>query len=195
MTPRTAKIATPNVVLATPVLGGTGGMGSTPMIMGHSDSSSGHGGQGVLMASSSSGAGLGGFNAVGRTPLRDQFGLNQTPQHEGMHGNSDTFSVSDAASVSGQSMMSSRYERERDRLNRAELKSRLQALPEPEYTYEIAVPEVPGQVHCLLHHVFFVSITIMHPSSFCRIHHIDHFSSILRHPSSNNTHRRTTTRT
>ena len=112
MTPRSAKVATPNVVLATPVLGGTGGMGSTPMILGHSDnsSSSSHGGQGVLMASSSSGAGMGGFNGVGRTPLRDQFGLNQTPQHEGMHGgNSDTFSVSDAASVSGQSMMSSRY--------------------------------------------------------------------------------------
>ena len=30
-------------------------------------------------------------------------------------------------------------------MNRAELKSRLQALPEPEYTYEIAVPELPGQ--------------------------------------------------
>ena len=138
MTPRTAKIATPNVVLATPVLGGTGGMGSTPMILGHSDSSSSSGmhggGQGVLMASSSSGdppsfspslptnltpsnppslpptcllmcnyesfthrlltassslssttttAIASGFNGVGRTPLRDQFGLNQTPQHEG----------------------------------------------------------------------------------------------------------------
>ena len=124
MDPRSAKLATPNAVLSTPSLGGTGGMGSTPMIMGHSD--------GVLMASSASVPPAAGF---GRTPLRDQFGLNAG--HD-----SDNFSVSDAASVSGQSMVSSRYERERERFHRAELKSQLRALPEPEFTYEIALPAV-----------------------------------------------------
>jgi pre-mRNA-splicing factor CDC5/CEF1 len=132
--PRSAKAATPNVVLATPasVLGGGHG-GATPLLAGHADA--------VFMAvpssSSSSSA------AVGRTPLRDQFGLN-VPGHGHGHGNDDAFSVSDANTVA-QSVASSRFDRERERAQRAQLRSQLQALPEPEFTYEIALPAVADE--------------------------------------------------
>jgi pre-mRNA-splicing factor CDC5/CEF1 len=63
-----------------------------------------------------------------QTPLRDQFGLNNDV--------SDTFSVSDSMSVS------SRAERERDRVAKARLAQQLKSLPEPEYTYEISIPDI-----------------------------------------------------
>jgi pre-mRNA-splicing factor CDC5/CEF1 len=57
--------------------------------------------------------------------MRDQFGLNDM--------NSDSFT--DTTSVS------SRFDKERERQSRAQLAAQLQGLPEPEYTYEIAIPK------------------------------------------------------
>merc|ERR1719331_1966054 len=62
------------------------------------------------------------------TPLRDQFGLNDITDS----GFSDTMSVAS----------SSRADRERDRANRKRITSQLSTLPEPEYEYDISIPEI-----------------------------------------------------
>ena len=61
------------------------------------------------------------------TPLRDEFGLNDP---------SDAYSMSDSMSVS------SRMDKSRDKAFRAKISSQLRGLPEPEYTYEISIPEL-----------------------------------------------------
>lgn len=64
--------------------------------------------------------------------IRDQFGLNQSP-HDML---SDTFSVSDGFSIM------SRSEKEKSRAVKEQLLSQLNSLPEPEYTYEVALSQV-----------------------------------------------------
>mmetsp|Transcript_1666 Transcript_1666/g.1816 ORF Transcript_1666/g.1816 Transcript_1666/m.1816 type:complete len:805 (+) Transcript_1666:172-2586(+) len=81
----------------------------------------GHNGGSTPMATPGSVSGV----MVAGTPMRDQFGLNDM--------NSDSFT--DTTSVS------SRFDKERERQSRAQLAAQLQGLPEPEYTYEIAIPK------------------------------------------------------
>lgn len=60
--------------------------------------------------------------------VRDQLGLNS------FVGGDDNFSVSDVSSVM------SRGDRERSKANQMSLLSKLKSLPEPEFTYEVALP-------------------------------------------------------
>ena len=120
--PRTAVRATPNTVLATPGRG-VGGVGSTPARGGVPSASP----AAVFQASN---------GGMGRTPLRDQFGLNDPHNiHGGFRGDDDSFSVSDVASTSWRD----------DREYRAQLAGQLKSLPEPEFAYEIAIPHVEGE--------------------------------------------------
>eukprot|EP01041_Mallomonas_annulata_P011533 gene11533-24126_t len=109
--PRNAKLATPNTMLAG---------NSTPLT---TTSSS------ALVRSGSGNATP--MSLSGRTPLRDQFGLND--------GASDMASVSDMVSTS------SRMEKIREKEQKARLAAQLRGLPEPEYTYEVSVPTVEDE--------------------------------------------------
>lgn len=110
-----------NAKLATPnsVLGtpARGGPGSTPVI--HTPGS---------VTSSFGGSVAGGSKQL---LLRDQLGLNDP--------HADSFSVSDVESVT--SFASRGQERER----KQKLANQLKQLPEPEFVYEIAVPELGGE--------------------------------------------------
>jgi hypothetical protein len=109
VTPRTAKLATPNTVLATPNRPGS----YTPSVS----------------ASATPLSVAGSTYTASQTPLRDQFGLNDS-------------SVMDSYSVSDNMSFSSRADRERERIQKAKLASQLKGLPEPEFTYEITIPEI-----------------------------------------------------
>lgn len=120
--PRNARLATPNTVLGTPMRGGES-VTATPMTM---ISGVGAGTQSV--------SGVGSRRGISSTPqvMRDALGLNQQ-EYE-----SDNFSVSDVGSV-----FSSRVpDRLREREVKRVLTQQLSQLPEPEYTYEIALPSV-----------------------------------------------------
>lgn len=115
-TPRTQAMATPNILAANAQATITAATpmrnpGSTPMI--------GYGGPGSVIGGSSVGGHL-------KTPLRDQFGLND--QHF------DVFS--DLGSISSRAMKS-----QQTSLRNA-LSEQLKSLPEPEYSYEISMPTV-----------------------------------------------------
>jgi pre-mRNA-splicing factor CDC5/CEF1 len=118
-TPNNALQATPNLFVAqagvaagaTPL---SRAPGMTPMLMNASHK--------ALSAA-------GGHASALRTPLRDQFGLND-------HPNSDSFSVSDMASVS------SRQNKASASMSKSLLSQQLKSLPEPEYTYEISIPKI-----------------------------------------------------
>jgi pre-mRNA-splicing factor CDC5/CEF1 len=112
--PRSAKSATPNLLVAsTP---GHGGITPTPSRT-----------PGTVTSSFNT-VGGGASVAGGRSmQLRDQFGLNDP--------HSDAFSVSEVS-------MSSRAEKMRAREQRELLSRQLKGLPEPEYTYEVAIPSV-----------------------------------------------------
>jgi len=130
--PRDNTVATPNLVLRTPqVDAGAVGSGST-----------------VMSSKATPKA----------TPiLRDQFGLNEwqgkslavggtpapsaTPMTEyGADDHSDAFSVSDM------SMTSEISERKREKLRKLQLAEQLKSLPEPEYSYEVTIPQVEDEV-------------------------------------------------
>ena len=112
VTPRTAKLATPNTVLATPNRPGSGSY--TPSVS----------------ATATPLSVAGSTYTASQTPLRDQFGLN------------DSSAMMDSYSVSDSMSMSSRADRERERIQKAKLASQLKGLPEPEFTYEITIPEI-----------------------------------------------------
>lgn len=112
--PRSGVAATPNTVLGTPLLMGA---------KGSSDSVSGsHWKAGGSVAASASSTPL----------LRDQLGLNS--------GNAFD-NISETASVVSESM-SSVSSRAREKQLKSFLSAQLKSLPEPEYTYDIAVPDV-----------------------------------------------------
>jgi pre-mRNA-splicing factor CDC5/CEF1 len=115
--PRSGVSATPNTVLGTPLLLGAKG----------SDSVSG----------SQWKAGGSVAHSVSSTPLlRDQLGLNS-----GAFDN-----ISETASVVSESM-SSVSSRAREKQLKSFLAAQLKSLPEPEYTYDIAVPDVAPAEH------------------------------------------------
>jgi pre-mRNA-splicing factor CDC5/CEF1 len=68
--------------------------------------------------------------------LRDQFGLNNAGSDD--NASEAGFSVSDVSTVF------SRTDRKRSKLEQQLLLSQLQSLPEPEYSYEVAIPEMPN---------------------------------------------------
>lgn len=118
--PRRANLATPNVVLGqqTPLhtASHTGSMSvlSTPA-------------RGGTMHATSSLAG----GSVAGSVMRDSFGLNHSNQAQ-----DDNFSVSDVSTI----LTHSRSDKHRSKLLQQQLLAQLQALPEPEYTYEVAAP-------------------------------------------------------
>lgn len=118
--PRSSKLATPNVVLQTP---GHQSVSSTPS------------------AYSVPGNSSRGFASEGRTPMRDQYHINQFGRSNGdllpTSSDGDSFSVSDVASVSSSVMSGA----SRAKHARATLALQLSDLPEPEYTYEVTIPE------------------------------------------------------
>ena len=123
--PRSAYTATPNTILGggTPQIGAAAGAKG-----GISDSVSVSGTPSRWGFSSVAG----GSSIAGTTPLlRDQLGLN-----------SNTFdSMSDTASVISDSISSVSH-RAREKQLRSILASQLKSLPEPEYTYDLALPEL-----------------------------------------------------
>lgn len=118
--PRSSKLATPNVVLQTP--GATPGPSVTPSVAASTPN--------TLLSS-------------GRTPLRDQFHLNQFGGSElTSAADMDSFSNSDVASVTSSVASSA----SRARHARATLAMQLSGLPEPEYTYEVSIPETEEEL-------------------------------------------------
>jgi pre-mRNA-splicing factor CDC5/CEF1 len=121
--PRSSKLATPNVVLQTP---GHHSASSTP---------------GPFSTGSVQGSSRSGSSMVGRTPVRDQYHINQFGKSNGDllpdSGDADAFSVSDVASVSSSVVSGA----SRAKHARATLALQLSDLPEPEYTYEVTIPE------------------------------------------------------
>jgi pre-mRNA-splicing factor CDC5/CEF1 len=109
VTPRSAKLATPNTVLATPGRGGPGGVGSTPMM----------GTPGSVTSSFAGTTATGGSH--GSRVVRDHLRLN------------------DNAIDSFESASSLKARNKEIKLNIA---SQLKQLPEPEYEYELNIPEV-----------------------------------------------------
>eukprot|EP01038_Epipyxis_sp_PR26KG_P014993 gene14993-20168_t len=69
----------------------------------------------------------GGKGLISYTPLRDQFGLNDP------HGG-DSFSTADIGSIGGQSKRSTQF--------KEQFINQLKSLPEPEFTYEVSIPQV-----------------------------------------------------
>jgi pre-mRNA-splicing factor CDC5/CEF1 len=137
VTPRASRLATPNVVLQKAHVPGT------PLPGGSSTAST----TGSMVSSRSN-----------QTPLRDQFGLNSsaprsnltkglmsgTPLNrmtDGSGFDDDSYSVSETASVSSTRMS----EKQRIKHQRALLAAKLGNLPEPEYTYEVVIPEVENE--------------------------------------------------
>jgi pre-mRNA-splicing factor CDC5/CEF1 len=121
--PRTSKLATPNSVLA------------TPMSAMEADDASVHQGS-VSSRWTGAGSGAGAGRAVAR---RDHFGLNQS-EHM-----SDTASLMSGTGTGAGSLAGSHFtlsSRVRDKELRAMISAQLRDLPEPEYTYDIAIPEV-----------------------------------------------------
>lgn len=109
--PRNAKLATPNTILGmnTPLIGSSGSsVQNTPRIGGSVNAT-------PLL--------------IERTPLRDQFGLNDSDAYSTM---SDTISTS------------SRLDKQREREQKASLAAKLRGLPEPEFTYEVSIPQLEG---------------------------------------------------
>jgi pre-mRNA-splicing factor CDC5/CEF1 len=123
--PRSAKMATPNVVYGS----GSSAMGLTPLAHG---TPFGHGGSLMIGNGNSSNSSV----MSSRTPLRDQFGLNAGANTVLDARDSDNFSVSDVTSIS------SRMEKQRSRHLREQISSQLKGLPEPEYTYDVSLPQV-----------------------------------------------------
>jgi pre-mRNA-splicing factor CDC5/CEF1 len=137
VTPRASRLATPNVVLQKSHVPGT------PLPSGGSSVASTTGSVSNSVRSN-------------QTPLRDQFGLNSsaarssltkglmsgTPLNRladaGSSFDDDSYSVSETASVSSSKMS----EKQRIKHQRALLAAKLGNLPEPEYTYEVVIPEV-----------------------------------------------------
>lgn len=133
--PRDNTVATPNMVLRTPQTDAGGGGGA------------GLGGGSSVVSSSRGGTSR-------ATPqLRDQFGLNEwqakslavggtpahstsTPMTEYTNDNSDAFSVSDI------SMTSEISDRKREKLRKMQLAEQLKSLPEPEYSYDVTLPQL-----------------------------------------------------
>ena len=110
--PRSAKLATPNTVLATPMSGAPDGDRS---VRSHTSSSR--------------------WGAAPSSVLRDQFGLNHA---ENMSETASVMSVAES-----QLTMTSKI---RDKELRAMISAQLKSLPEPEYTYDIAIPQVEKEV-------------------------------------------------
>lgn len=125
--PKDHTVATPNVVLKTP----------------------------QIDAGGNSAASVQSKTTNKATPLlRDQFGLNEwqrpssflasqtpssTPLGERGIDNSDTFSVSDV------SVTSEISEKKRAKLRKIQLAEQLKSLPEPEYSYEVSIPQVEDE--------------------------------------------------
>eukprot|EP01034_Spumella_vulgaris_P022589 gene22589-28724_t len=125
--PRSAKMATPNVVYGS-------GSGATPLAHG---TPSVYGGGSLLIGNGHGHGSSSASVASMRTPLRDQFGLNASGSVSvDQHGDADNFSVSDVTSIS------SRMEKQRSKHLRDQISSQLKGLPEPEYTYDVSLPTV-----------------------------------------------------
>jgi pre-mRNA-splicing factor CDC5/CEF1 len=133
--PKNARLATPNVVFGTPMHGGHIGDAAASDI----GSVMGTPARFALPSSAGSVASGNTFRSSGATPLvmRDQFGLNA--------GTSDH--MSETMSVSGQSFHDSNSVfslKAREKQLKSILAAQLKSLPEPEFTYDIALPEVQG---------------------------------------------------
>ena len=115
--PRKATVATPNTLLVNSNQSGAGS--NTPLLTGTPQVG---GGSSALVRSTP-------LSIGGRTPLRDQLGLNDM-------SSTDMYSVSDDVS------MSSRLSRIRERDSKLELNNKLRSLPEPEYAYEVSIPVI-----------------------------------------------------
>jgi len=102
-------------------MGGGGGGGETPLIGGRRG---GRGGGSVSSASTMR------SRAGGMTPMRDQLGLNQGGGEGGMAGQQQ------------QQQLMVMGEKRRAKALRAQMAEGLQGLPEPQYSYEISVPEL-----------------------------------------------------
>lgn len=129
--PRRHVLSTPNPLVAnTP---GRQGFNSNASVLGsHSGNMSvlstplGRGGQAGSYAASSA-ANVAGNNSV---VIRDSFGLNQTTH------NGDDFSISEMSSI----ITHSRVDKHRNKFSQQSILAQLSALPEPEYTYDVALP-------------------------------------------------------
>jgi pre-mRNA-splicing factor CDC5/CEF1 len=138
VTPRASRLATPNVVLQRAQVPGTPLTGS------------------ARSTASTTGSVSNSVRST-HTPLRDQFGLNSssaarpsaltkglmsgTPLARMAGGgfDDDAFSISETESVASSRQLS---EKQRVKHQRAVLAAKLGSLPEPEYTYEVVIPEV-----------------------------------------------------
>lgn len=118
VTPRTSKLATPNTVLATPGRG-PGLSGATPLLPTPGSVTSSFGGVG---------------SEYGGRVVRDHLGLNV-----GSMGDSDSFSVSDYGSIH---TSSSSLGKHREKLLRSNIASQLKSLPDPEFVYELSIPDI-----------------------------------------------------
>jgi pre-mRNA-splicing factor CDC5/CEF1 len=129
--PRKSSLSTPNVlasvVQGTPLGGGMGG--GVPGTPGSTFSE--------LQTPGRSVSGGGGLSKSGSTNslfLRDQFGLNNSGAADTDSTMGDNYSVSDISTVF------SRVDKNRSKLEQQQLLQQLKKLPEPEFTYEVAIP-------------------------------------------------------
>jgi pre-mRNA-splicing factor CDC5/CEF1 len=117
--PRVARLATPNTVLGTPA---RNSVAATPASVMSSDVS--------VIGSQFSGVGNKSGNKS-RPLIRDALGLNDP--------NSDSFSVAEMSSVATGAM--SRADKYMELERRQNIADQLKQLPQPDYSYEIAIPE------------------------------------------------------
>lgn len=129
--PRSASAPTPNTLLGSvpPTPSAGAGAGGSSVVNAQALIAGGSSVRHSLTGGSSSASQL-----VKATPLRDHFGLN--PATAAASGD-DGFSVSDMGSIAAASM---RTDRTRNTFIREQLSSQLKMLPEPEFSYEVALP-------------------------------------------------------
>eukprot|EP01033_Poteriospumella_lacustris_P000852 gene851-610_t len=129
--PRKHSSATPNPLVAnTPSRQGVNSSGSVMGGLSVLSTPLGRGGR-VGGASSTMSVAGGGGGSGGSVVIRDSFGLNQSS-----HAGDDAFSVSDMSSV----ITHSRLDKHRSKLAQQSILAQLSSLPEPEYTYDVALP-------------------------------------------------------
>jgi pre-mRNA-splicing factor CDC5/CEF1 len=128
--PRKSSLSTPNV-LASVVQGTPLGGGGVPGTPGSTFSELQTPGRSV----SGGGGGMSKSGSTNSLFLRDQFGLNNS----GTAADTDS-TMGDNYSVSDISTVFSRVDKNRSKLEQQQLLQQLRKLPEPEFTYEVAIP-------------------------------------------------------
>lgn len=131
--PRRANVATPNTFMnladnSTPL------RSSSSVVGGGGGSIAANNGKLLSLTNGSVSDGRSVNTSSNRTIIRDSFGLNSSGSSVMMDDNYSESGMTSIASVV-------RHDKLKDRLLRSQISSQLKSLPEPEYMYEVAVPD------------------------------------------------------